>query len=160
MKRFSIIFLLFALAIGCQERSKPEERTIEDRTVLFRDLDGSPVDLASFKGKRVLVNYWAVWCIPCRAEFPSLVAAQDILKEDNYVFLFPTPDDIDQIQEFQQKKNYPFRYLTMEGSLESRKINVLPSTVIYTTGGEEFKRITGAQKWDSEEAINRLRQVP
>lgn len=160
MNRITIIFLLYALAIGCQERSKPKEKSTEERTVHFRDLDGSPVDLASFKGKRVLVNYWAVWCIPCRAEFPSLVEAQEKLQDDNYVFLFPTMDGIEEITDFQKKKNYPFRYLTFEGSLESRNINVLPSTIIYTTKGEEYKRITGAQKWDSEEAINQLKQVP
>lgn len=160
MKRFTIIFLLFSLAIGCRERSKPEENSSEEKTVQFRDLDGSVVDLASFKGKRVLVNYWAVWCIPCRAEFPSLVAAQEKLKNENYVFLFPTTDGTDEIKDFQKKKNYPFRYLTFEGSLESRNINVLPSTVIYTTQGEEFKRVAGTLKWDSEEVIDRLKQVP
>ena len=159
MIRYLIVILLLAMASGCQKKIQTQENS-RDRNLQFRDLDGSPVHLASFTGKRVLVNYWAVWCIPCRAEFPSLLEAQEKLQDDNYVFLFPTTDGIEEIMDFQKKKNYPFRYLTFEGSLESRNINVLPSTIIYTTNGEEFKRITGAQKWDSEEAINQLKQVP
>ena len=159
MRRYLLVILLFTMFSGCQKKINTQENSRE-RILQFRDLDGSPVDLASFTGKRVLVNYWAVWCIPCRAEFPSLLEAQEKLQDDNYVFLFPTTDEIEEIMDFQKKKNYPFRYLTFEGSLESRNINVLPSTIIYTTKGEEFKRIIGAQKWDSEEAINLLKQVP
>ena len=159
MRRYLLVILLFTMFSGCQKKINTQENSRES-ILQFRDLDGSPVDLASFTGKRVLVNYWAVWCIPCRAEFPSLLEAQEKLQDDNYVFLFPTTDEIEEIMDFQKKKNYPFRYLTFEGSLESRNINVLPSTIIYTTKGEEFKRIIGAQKWDSEEAINLLKQVP
>ena len=159
MRRYLLVILLLSMSSGCQKKLNTQENSRE-KILQFRDLDGSPVDLASFAGKRVLVNYWAVWCIPCRAEFPSLLEAQEKLQDENYVFMFPTTDEIEEIMDFQKKKNYPFHYLTFEGSLESRNINVLPSTIIYTTKGEEFKRIIGAQKWDSEEAINLLKQVP
>ncbi len=43
--------------------------------IALRDLDGNPVTLADYAGRPVIVNIWASWCIPCRAEFPMLVGA-------------------------------------------------------------------------------------
>ena len=42
-----------------------------------RDLDGRPISTASYRGKVVLINFWATWCPPCRAEIPDLVALQE-----------------------------------------------------------------------------------
>ena len=78
----------------------------------------------------------------------------------NYVFLFPSPDDVEKILEFRQKENYPFEFLTMEGSLEEMKVRGLPSTVIYDTEGKEHYRLLGAHKWDNEDVIYMLKQVP
>lgn len=159
MAKFFLIVLL--MVSGCTERPKSDEKVYEkEEIVQFRDLDGGPVHLSSFKGQRILVNYWATWCIPCRVEFPSLVSAQEKLKDENYVFLFPTPDDVEMILKFQEQKKYPFRYLTMEESLANMNVGVLPSTVIYSSDGKEHKRLRGAHEWDSQKIISLLKQVP
>ena len=161
MKISGVLSIVLILLWGCQGQVKSkQEGRAKQEIVQFRNLHGEPVHLASFRGSRILVNYWATWCAPCRMEFPSLASAQEILKDENYVFLFPSPDDVQKIIEFRQKENYPFQFLTMEGSMEEMKVKGLPSTVIYDTEGNEHYRLVGAHKWDNDEVIRMLKQVP
>jgi cytochrome c-type biogenesis protein len=61
--------------------------------VTFEDLQGNKVDLASMKGKVVLVNFWATWCDPCRAEIPILINLQHQYAGQGFVTLGVAMDD-------------------------------------------------------------------
>jgi cytochrome c-type biogenesis protein len=61
--------------------------------VTFEDLQGNKVDLASMKGKVVLVNFWATWCDPCRAEIPILIGLQQQYAAQGFVTLGVAMDD-------------------------------------------------------------------
>ena len=92
-----ILFLIAFLAISCSKKISKKESD-------YIDLNGETVHLESFRGKKVLVNFWATWCTPCLQEMPSLVRAQEILTKDNYVFLFPSTDEIEKIKNFNKSK--------------------------------------------------------
>ena len=75
----------------------------------LKDMNGADVQLASFKGKVILVNFWATWCGPCKAEIPSLVELQDQYADDLVVLGFSVDDTVDKMKPYaaQYKINYP-----------------------------------------------------
>jgi len=78
----------------------------------LKDMNGVDVKLASFKGKPIVMNFWATWCGPCRAEIPSLVELQKTYSEEgkDVVILGISVDDpIEKLKPYasQMKMNYP-----------------------------------------------------
>ena len=75
----------------------------------LKDMNGADVKLASFKGKVILLNFWATWCGPCKAEIPSLVELQHQYAGDLVVLGFSVDDTVDKMKPYaaQYKINYP-----------------------------------------------------
>ena len=75
----------------------------------LKDMNGEAVDLASFKGRVVLINFWATWCGPCRAEIPSLVELQDQYRDDLTVLGVSIDDEAEKLKPYaaEFKMNYP-----------------------------------------------------
>jgi thiol-disulfide isomerase/thioredoxin len=76
----------------------------------MKDLDGKDVTLASFKGKVVLVNFWATWCGPCKAEIPMFVELQKQYGAQGFTVLgYSVDDDAPKARAFatEYKMNYP-----------------------------------------------------
>ncbi len=150
------------LLLGCQTNSKKEsieKKEIIKQEISFVDLNGVEVQLSDFKGKKLLVNYWATWCGPCKKEMPALLNAQELLKESNYVFLLISDESIDKISKFKTKTNYNFNFLKLKGSIEMLGIYSLPTTYIYNEKGKKIKEIVGSVIWDSNEMINTLKNI-
>lgn len=138
--------------------NKPtKEKVISDSG--YEDLEGNPVKLSDYKGKRILLNFWATWCRPCIEEMPSLLKAQEILENENYVFLLATDQSIDKIKSFKEKKGFEFTFIRYTGAFSDLGIKALPKTFIYSTKGTKVDEISGAIEWDSPEIIERLRII-
>jgi len=75
----------------------------------LQDMHGQDVSLASFKGKVILINFWATWCAPCKAEIPGLVELQEQYADDLVVLGLSIDDTPDKLQVFAEEyqMNYP-----------------------------------------------------
>jgi peroxiredoxin len=76
----------------------------------LKDMNGATVNLADYKGKVVLLNFWATWCGPCKVEIPEFVRAYEANKDKGFVVVGVSIDDTpEQLQAFakQYKISYP-----------------------------------------------------
>jgi thiol-disulfide isomerase/thioredoxin len=75
----------------------------------MKDVNGNDVTLSSFKGKVILVNFWATWCGPCKIEIPHLVELQEQYKDDLVILGVSVDDTAEKMKPYadQLKINYP-----------------------------------------------------
>jgi thiol-disulfide isomerase/thioredoxin len=162
-RHLGITILLLACSISCNQiEKKPIDSVNEINVVttassLFVDLEGNPISLNDYKGKKILLNFWATWCRPCIEEMPSLERAMALLKEDNYVFLLATDESVETINNFKVQTNVKLNFIRYTGTLSQLKIYALPATFIYNEQGKEVTVIRGAAEWDSPEMIKKLK---
>jgi thiol-disulfide isomerase/thioredoxin len=101
--------------------------------VAMRDLDGREVSLASLRGKVVLVNFWATWCGPCRAEIPDLVALQEKYRGQLQVIGISQDEvPVELVRRFaaDHRMNYPVVMSTPEIEQLFPGVNALPTSFI------------------------------
>jgi len=89
---------------ACMANAKPANMDFT-----MKDLDGKDVPLSSYKGKVVLLNFWATWCGPCKAEIPGFVELQEKYKDKLTIVGFSVDDEADKARAFatEYKMNYP-----------------------------------------------------
>jgi thiol-disulfide isomerase/thioredoxin len=75
----------------------------------MKDVDGNQVSLASYKGKVVLLNFWATWCGPCKAEIPGFVRLQEKYRDQLVIVGFSVDDTAEKAKAYaaEYKMNYP-----------------------------------------------------
>jgi peroxiredoxin len=118
-------------------------------TANFPDQNGVEQSLNAYKGKIVILNFWATWCEPCREEMPELSALHEALKSKNVVVLGIAIDDINAIKEFSQeiKVSYPIFSGETNGMELAMQLGnnkgVLPYTVIIKPDGTIHKVFFG-----------------
>jgi len=123
----------------------------------FQDKLGQPVNLDSFKGKVVVLNFWATWCPPCVAEMPALDQLQSELGGKDFTVIAVSTDrqGIKKSAPFYRKAGITHLglYNDTRGSLlDAFKGNSLPITIVLDREGRVVGRIEGAAPWDSAEA--------
>ena len=124
-------------------------------------LDGAPVRLESLRGRPALLNLWATWCEPCRAEMPSLDALHAVSDGDWHVVAINVGESPDRIQRFVQQSGLAVTVWRAPGSvLRSWGVRILPTTLLLDAQGRVRLQVTGARDWSdtaTREAIASLR---
>ncbi|WP_340158083.1 TlpA disulfide reductase family protein [uncultured Maribacter sp.] len=162
-----LIIVLAAAMTSCkdvntntQKVTVNEDNVVEKKsTATYEDLEGNAIFLSDYKGKRVLLNYWATWCRPCIAEMPDMEKAQAILENENYVFLFASDQSVVKIEKFKEARGFNLNFIKFNGVYANKGVSALPATFIYNEVGEQVLRFDGGLKWDSPEMIEKLRAV-
>ncbi len=166
--RFTAYAILLLLLIQCKPGVREEgaedkggilKEQLTKTEIQFEDLEGNPLTIADYKGKRVLLNYWATWCRPCIEEMPSMLRSQAILEKENYIFLLASDQSLETIKAFKEKRGFDFKFIKYTGSWAEQEINSLPTTFIYNEGGEKVEKIVGGVSWDAPEVIQKLKDT-
>jgi len=120
------------------------------------------VQLTDFKGKVVVINFWATWCPPCRKEMPSMQRAWEILKKEGIMMLaINVGEDSDAIFAFTAEYPVDFPLLMDKTSSVSREWRVrgLPSTYIIDPQGRIIYQAIGGREWDAPELLEQIRAL-
>ena len=132
----------------------------------FEDADGKPKKLSDWRGKTVLLNLWATWCVPCRKEMPALDALQTRLGGKDFEVVAVNIDtrDPDKPRNFLKEAN-----LTRLSYFNDQKAKVfqdlkhigralgMPTSVLVDGQGCEIATIAGPAEWASDDAVKLIK---
>lgn len=155
--------LLCLLNVSCSASAQPNHERQQEQgqaqpTIYFvhnpdpapefqlSSLDDKPISLAATRGKIVLLNFWASWCGPCRAEVPDLVELQERYKDRLQVIgLIVDDDDMDAIHQFVKEFgiNYPVGIAPVELRMQYGGIPALPTSFVLDTQGRVVQKHVG-----------------
>jgi thiol-disulfide isomerase/thioredoxin len=132
------------------------------RGAQLQGLNGPDRPLAGFRGRPLIINVWASWCGPCRAEMASLERLAWRGEGRSFAIIGISTDDYrEQALAWLKQSNatishYLDRQLQMEHMLGA---NRLPLTVLVDAHGRVLQKIYGARQWDAPESLALVRQV-
>jgi len=120
--------------------------------------DGQPMNFEAFKGQYTVVNFWATWCAPCRAEMPTLEALDKAFEGKGLDVMTiatgrnPQPA-IDKFFAEIGVENLPKHLDPKQALARDMAVLGLPVTVVLNQDAREIARLTGDAHWDSPEAV-------
>jgi len=162
-----LIILIFLLSNSFADETtdfknliiKKEQKKYEDLS--FLDADKKQVNLDDYRGKLVLLNFWASWCAPCKEEMPSLDSLQSN-KNLNNLQIFPInvgQDNEKKAKDFFEELDIKTLNIYFDTTITLAKkfqLRGIPTTILISKDGYEFARIIGSIDFESQKFIKWL----
>lgn len=167
------VFIIISLLIinpACKKETsgwnlalQPASRAEAAPDFRVTSLDGQELTLASLKGKIILVNFWATWCPPCRAEIPDFIEAYSELKDRGLVILGFSVDDLPEadLRAFVNKSgiNYPVALVGQNIVSAFKPGQYIPTSIFIDRKGLlRYKHVGRLTRNDLMEIFNSLEQ--
>jgi cytochrome c biogenesis protein CcmG, thiol:disulfide interchange protein DsbE len=147
--KLAIIAIFGCVLSACAAETAP--------SLELHDLKGAPHKLEEFRGKPVVLNFWATWCVPCAAEMP-LLSEMQIQYKDKILFIAASIDDEDvkpEIAAFIKKHKGDALTVMTGATLDNLQdfgvAQVMPGTIFIDAQGNIVDRVSGALKRDDLE---------
>ena len=158
--RWIALFCCFACTAGKLEAADLKPWTGGPPPALaLRDLDGRLHQLADYRGKVILINFWATWCVPCREEMPSIQQLKDKLAGKPFVVLAVNLDEPEsRIRTFlsQMKLDFPILLDPEKKAAPAWGARILPASFVIGPDGRIRYSLLGETSWDQESVVNRV----
>ncbi len=157
-----IFFMLFTQALNAEQALTPLPDKKLAPALLLTDMDGVKHDIRDYRGRPVIINFWATWCPPCRQELPSMNRAWKKIKDEGIVMLaVDVGEDEDTVFTFMA--DYPIDFtvlLDSSGDVTARwPVVGLPTTFVLDREGRLVYQAIGGREWDNDNLLDRVRAL-
>tara|TARA_Y100000590_G_scaffold158076_1_gene181511 strand:- start:2633 stop:3172 length:540 start_codon:yes stop_codon:yes gene_type:complete len=167
--KFSILFFCFSIFSSISQTNEDiplnnlaiNEIPKPISSLIFEDFSGNEINLKDYKGKLLIINFWATWCAPCKKEMPSL---ERLHHDERFKNLKIFAVNMEQPNPIKTKKF--FKDLNIEklkiyfdsnlNFVKEFKLRGVPTTVLVNKKGEEFARIIGEVNFQDKKFIKWL----
>ena len=155
-----LAFVLAALTIGAYAaspvaaRQEPSLIGKPAPTFALKDLTGKPLALADYRGKVVLIDFWATWCVPCRAEIPHFIELQNKYASRGFSVIGISMDDAPEpVAPFAKKYKMNYPVVIGDGALGDKYGGILglPTAFVIDRAGvirQRYDGITSAETFE------------
>jgi peroxiredoxin len=134
----------------------------QNRRLVLQDMDGKTINLKDYRGKVVLLNFWASWCPPCVHEMPSMAALKTQLKGQDFEILAANlAEDKAAINAFVKSHpvNFPILLDPKGSAVKEWKVFAYPSSYLIDKKGQIRYALFGGYEWTSPAAMHAIEQL-